>query len=214
LRIRASVQSLVGSSLNSRSGFASTRLDLVPRRHYEPHGSVVAAECAAQRQAVLLEREVERGTLEGPAAVVDGSRHRRAVREQLAVVEQPRVRLEGAAAGERQTVRVAVMVGRGIGHVLAAALEAAAAHHDGRRHAGEVVCPAQLEPLEGVALDLEGSDAKRSYRINLSYRQGRPVAGVSPLHVAVVAAVVPTWTRTSRMPPARIELAHAVQETA
>ena len=62
---------------------------VVTRRDHEAHGPVLALERGTERELVLPQRQVERGTLERPAPVVTRRRHARLSVEQLQPVELP-----------------------------------------------------------------------------------------------------------------------------
>jgi hypothetical protein len=108
-----------------------------PDRRHEVDRARPAADGVLEREAVLAQREVERGALERPAAVEAGALPDRRDREQVGQPEQRREVIEGAAAVQPAQVAAAPqqldLVDLVPGDVLALAdvVPAAEAHDEG-----------------------------------------------------------------------------------
>ena len=128
-----------------------------------------------QRDAALAQREVERGRLVRPAAVVARRlADRRGALEQVELAEQGAQLAERRRAGEvedRPRVPLRDVVELVVDDVLADSLLTAAAQVDDRRRAREVAVPAV------AVLELVGLDADRELRKAVKRRHRvKPIA--------------------------------------
>ena len=123
------------------------------RRDHEAHRPVGPAERLAERQAGLSQGKVERRALEGPAPVLATGGARRLAREQRLPGQPAQEPVQGAGPAQAELCRVAVVVGRVVGHVLAAPRLAPAVQDDLGGHPREAARHGALVARDLVAVD-------------------------------------------------------------
>ena len=121
-------------------------------------GPELAPDGLSERLPGLAEREVERGALESPAAIVEVHVSLGRVLEERLLGEVLRERVDRPRACERKhrsALELRVVLGRFVGDVLAEPLLAASDEADGRRLAREAARNVEGADVEVVRLHLE-----------------------------------------------------------